>query len=111
MSAKKRRGNESKFGENVVSIGYTFTQSQLYPSKLDTAQVDTPQLYRDYMAERLKLLQSGKRYKQSVNVITVRQKSRNRNDSIVLNVRYSIVASTLQPYGQCKIVACRLVAV
>ena len=57
-----------------------------------------PQLYTDHMALRLKLL-SSERYEQSVNVITMRQKSRNTN---VRTVRNSIVAP---PYGLCRVVA------
>ena len=57
--------------------------------QLDTSQLDTPQLYTDYMAIRLKLLYSSERYEQSVNVITIRQKSRNTNDTFVRTVRYS----------------------
>ena len=33
------------------------------------------------------------------------------NDTIVRTDRYSIVASTLQPYGLCRVVACRVVNV
>ena len=48
-----------------------------------------PQLYTDHMAVRLKLLYSSERYEQSVNVITIRQKSRNTDDTFVRTVCYS----------------------
>ena len=64
-------------------------------------QLNTPQLYTDHMTVWLKLLYSSERYEQSVNVITLRQKSRNTNDTFVRTVRYSIVASTLRPCGLC----------
>ena len=74
-------------------------------------QLDTPQLYTDHIAVRLKLLYSSERYEQSVKVITIRQKNRNTNDPFVRTVRYSIVALTLWPYGLCRVVACRVVVV
>ena len=70
-----------------------------------------PQLYIDHMAVWLKqLLYSSERYEQSENVITLRQKSINTNDTFVLTVRYSIVASILRPCGVCRVVACPVVA-
>ena len=63
----------------------------------------------DHMAVRLKLLYSNQRHEQSVNVITLRKKSENTNDTFVRTVRYSIVASTLRPCGLCTVVACRVV--
>ena len=93
--------------------------AQFDTSKLDTAQFDTLQLYTNHMAVRLKLLQSSERYTQNVNVITIRQKSRNTNDTFVRTVRYSIVASTLQVCVElwrvelwpCRVVVCRVVVV
>ena len=51
---------------------------QLDTPQFDTSQLDTPQLYTGHMAVWLKLLYSSERYEQSVNVITLRQKSRIR---------------------------------
>ena len=109
----------SLYGHNSTPHNFKHPQldtAQLNTPQLDmpqfgTSQLDTPQLYTDHMAVWLKLLYSSERYEQSVNVITLRQKSRNTNDTFVRTVRYSIVASTLRPCGLCRVVACRVVAV
>ena len=93
------------------STPHKSTRPQLDTAQLNTPQLDTSQLYTDHMAVRLKLLYSSERYEQSINVITIRQKSRNTSDTFICTVLYSIIASTLRPYGLCRIRACRVVAV
>ena len=104
----------SLYGHN--SIPHNSKRPQLDTAHLNTPQFDTthhnaarPQLYTDHMAVRLKLLYNSERYEQSVNVITIRQKSRNTDDTFVRTVRCSIVASTLRPCVLCKVVTCRVV--
>ena len=68
---------------------------------------------------RTSYVRSSERYEQSVNVITIRIKSRNTNDTFVRTVRYSTVASNLRPCGcvqlrrvelwPCRVVVCRVV--
>ena len=84
---------------------------QLDTPQFDTSQLDTLQLYTDHMAVWLKLLYSSERYEQSVNVITLRQKSRNTNNTFARTVRCSIVALTLRPYGLSRVAVCRVVVV
>ena len=82
---------------------------QLNTPQFDTSQLDTTQLYTATTRHSTTLHRLHGRM--VVNVITLRQKSRNTNDTFVRTVRYSIVASSIRPCGLCRVVACRDVAV